>query len=151
MGLERESCEYDLLLIRPERNPPATLRIGDVFVDLAFSTESELIGARSPEVAVSLAFVRPIRDRDLVLSGSSSAARESLERNYQRCAEGRLASSVKGIGRADVSRVRFRPRLAVCLGRNPCAESSPLAAQAALAWETRNVRDVLEGRRPGRS
>lgn len=100
-GLEREGCEYDLLVVRPERNPPATLKVGDVFVDLAFSTESDLTAPRSPEHALSLAFVKPVRDRDLLLSSSSSAARESLNRNYQKCAEERLASAVKGMGRAE--------------------------------------------------
>ncbi|HYB44890.1 MAG TPA: hypothetical protein VEC92_00055 [Nitrososphaerales archaeon] len=100
-GLSRESCEYDLLLVRPERNPPATLRIGETFVDLAFSTEGELVGDLGPEATASLAFLKPVRDRDLILSSSSSAARESFEKTCQRCADERLALSVKGMGRAE--------------------------------------------------
>jgi hypothetical protein len=100
-GLQRESCEYDLLVVRPERNPPATLKIGKGFVDLAFSTEDELAAPRSPEIAVSLAFVKPVRDNSLVLSTCSSTAREAASRNFQKSAEDRLASSVKSMGRAE--------------------------------------------------
>jgi len=100
MSIERPSCEYDLLVVRPERNPAATLKIGDGYVDLLFSTERELMGPHSPEAAISLAFVKPIRDSGLVLSTCTSLARESLARNYQRGAEERLAASVKALGRA---------------------------------------------------
>ena len=101
MGRGTEACEYDLLLILQERNPSSTLRIGEGFVDLAFSTESELRNPRDPEVALSLAFVKPIRDKDLLLSSSTSEAREQLGRNFQRSTEERLASSLKAIGRAE--------------------------------------------------
>lgn len=100
-GLERESCEYDLLVVRPERNPPATLRIGGGFVDLVFSTEAELARARAPEFSLSLAAAKPIRDGDLLLSTACSAARELVDRNHLRCSEERLASSLKAIGRSE--------------------------------------------------
>lgn len=99
-GIERESCEHDLIVVRPERNPPSTLRIRDGFVDLLFSTEKELMGPHSPEEAISLAFVQPVRDPGMVLSTCRSLARETVMRNYRRGAEQRLASSVKAMGRA---------------------------------------------------
>lgn len=99
-GIERPSCEYDLLMVRPERNPAATLKIGSGYVDLLFSTERALMGLHSPEAAISLAFVKPVRDNGMVLSTSISIARESLARNYQKGAEERLSLSVKAMGRA---------------------------------------------------
>ena len=99
-GIERSSCEYDLLIVRPERNPAATVKVGGGYVDLLFSTERELMGLHTPEAAISLAFVKPVRDNGMILSTAISLARESLARNYQRGAEERLALSVKAMGRA---------------------------------------------------
>ena len=37
-GLERYSCEHDVLVVAGEGAPPATLKMGDGYVDLFFLT-----------------------------------------------------------------------------------------------------------------
>lgn len=100
-GIQSGSCEYDLLVVKPEHNPPATLRVGDSFVDLAFCTEADLASPRSLDFAISLAFMKPVRDDGLFLSSCASAARESLQRSYKRSTDEHLASSIKAMGRAE--------------------------------------------------
>ncbi len=102
-GLGRYSCEYDVLVVGSDRSPPASLRIGDVYVDLTFATEKEVLKPVNPEQAMSLATAKPIRDTSLVLSTSSAAASAVFSESAAKASGTRLASAVKTLGRAEVS------------------------------------------------
>ncbi len=101
LGIERDQCEHDVVIIGGEAQPPTSIRAGDAYMDLFFLTERQAIERVLPEVAVSLASVKPVKDTALVLSAAVSAARETLVANSRRCAEDRLTDSVKALGRAD--------------------------------------------------
>jgi hypothetical protein len=105
-GLERYSCEYDVLVVTPDRRPPTSLRIGDVFVDLAFASEKEVLKPVNPEHAISLALARPIRDTSLVLSTASAANTAILAESARKASGTRLTSSLKTLGRADAALAR---------------------------------------------
>ena len=100
-GIGRYSCELDVIVVTAERRNPVSLRIGDVFVDLRFASEKEVLKPANPEYAMSMATARPVRDTSLVLS-TSSAANSAVMGESARNASGiRLASSLKILGRAE--------------------------------------------------
>ncbi len=100
-AMERYSCEYDLLLVTKDRLPPTSLRIGDVFADLTFVSENDILKPSKPEYAFSVALAKPIRDTTLVLSTGIAANSAVLSESARKASGARLASSVKIIGRAE--------------------------------------------------
>ena len=102
-GIERYSCEHDVLVVTPERRPRTSLRIGDNYVDIIFVTERDLLKPANPEHALSLAFARPVRDTSLVLSTSSATNLATLGESAKKGSEKRLASALKVLGRGDLA------------------------------------------------
>ncbi len=100
-GIERYSCEYDVLVVTSDRLPPSSLRVGDLYLDLVFVPEREILRPSSPEHAISLAFAKPVRDTTLILSTSSAANSAILAESAKRASETRLASALKTLGRAE--------------------------------------------------
>jgi hypothetical protein len=100
-GIGRYSCELDALLVSGERRPPTSLRIGDVFVDLRFASEKEVLSPSNPEHAMSLARARPVRDSSLVLSTSTAANAAVFAESARKATGIRLASALKIQGRAE--------------------------------------------------
>ena len=100
-GLGRYSCEYDVLVVTNERRSRTSLRIGDVFVDLTFVPEKDVLKPGNPEHAFSLAFAKPVRDTSLVLSTSSATNSATLTESARKAGRTRLASALKILGRAD--------------------------------------------------
>jgi hypothetical protein len=101
--LSRYSCEYDVMVVTSEKRPPTSLRIGDVFVDLAFASEREVLKPANPEHAMSLALARPVRDTSLVLSTGSAASSATLAESAKKASGTRLASALKILGRAEAA------------------------------------------------
>ena len=102
-GIARYSCEYDVLVVGSEKRPSASLKIGDSYADIEFTTEKEVLKPASPEHAVSLAFAKPIRDTSLVISTAMAAAEATLSESAAKASRTRLASALKTIGRAEVA------------------------------------------------
>lgn len=100
-GLERESCELDLVVVAEESLPPTTVRVGGVFVDLSFQSEKNTLKPAGPEQAVSMALARPIRDTSLVLSTGISSSAATARDSARRSSRARLAAALKALGRAD--------------------------------------------------
>ena len=101
LGVERGSCELDLLVVTDESRPPTTARLGKMHVDLYFSSEKEALKPSNPEYSVALAFAKPIKDASLVLSTSLTANTAVLVDSSRRSARARLASSLKALGRSE--------------------------------------------------
>jgi hypothetical protein len=102
-GLGRFSCEYDVIVVTGDKRPPMSLRIGDIFVDLTFVTEKEVLKSSNPEHAMSVALARPVRDASLVLS-TGSATNSAVFMELAKQASGtRLASALKTLGRAEAA------------------------------------------------
>lgn len=102
-GLDRYSCEFDILVVTPERLPPASLRFGDVYVDAVFVTDSDVLKPGSPEHSLALAYLKPVRDSALVLSTAAAASSAMVEESAKKAERTRLASSLKTLGRAEAS------------------------------------------------
>lgn len=100
-GIAHECCEYDVVVVSNETGSRTSVRVGDSFMDLFFMSEKEVLGPSDPEIAVSLASVKPVRDNSLIFSTSSSTAKAMLPENLEKAAEARLARSLKSLGRAD--------------------------------------------------
>jgi hypothetical protein len=100
-GIERYSCEFDVLVVTNERRPSTSLKIGGVFVDLNFVSEKDVLKPSKPEHAISLALAKPIRDASLVLSTSSATSSATLANSFQAAGRTRLTSSLKTIARAE--------------------------------------------------
>ena len=105
-GLQRDSCELDVLVVGPEKRQPTTARIGGVFMDLAFIDEKEALKPSSPELAAALAHVKPIRDTTMVISTSTAAAGAVYSESCRKASSGRLAAAVKLLGRSAESVTR---------------------------------------------
>ncbi len=99
-GIERYSCEYDVLVVTEERLPPTSVRLGDVYADLTFVPEAEVLKPKSHEHAFSLAFAKPVRDTTLVLSTSIAANAAVASESARKASRARLSSSLKVLGRA---------------------------------------------------
>jgi hypothetical protein len=100
-GIERNSCELDVLVIGKESRPPTSAKLGGVYMDLFFADERELLKQTDPELLAAMANLRPIRDTTLVISTSSAAAAAVYDDACRRSERGRLASAVKSLGRVD--------------------------------------------------
>jgi hypothetical protein len=105
-GIQRPSCELDVVVVAGERRPPSTLRIGDVFIDLFFASEKEVLKPTSPEHAVSLAHAKTVRDTSLVLSTSLASNLAVLSASSKRSSNQRLAAALKSLGRAEEALVK---------------------------------------------
>ena len=104
--MARYSCEYDVLVVGAEKRPPKSLKIGDDFVELKFSTEGEVLRPSNPEHAMSVAFCKPVRDTSLVLSTASAACLATIQDSAGKASRTRLASALKSIGRAEAALAR---------------------------------------------
>jgi hypothetical protein len=111
-GMQRESCELDVVMITDETRPPVTVRFGERFFDLYFITQEEALNPADPEVAMSLAQSKPVRDRNLVLSTSLTSNQAVLSEKAKKCARLRLTSCLKAIARADESLTEERVKAA---------------------------------------
>ncbi len=100
-GLERTSCELDVVVVTSERRPSSTVRIGEVFLDLFFASEREVLRPSNPEHSVSLAHAKTVRDTSLVLSTSLASNAAILANSAKRSSSQRLASALKSLGRAE--------------------------------------------------
>lgn len=101
LGIERECCEHDVVVVSKEVRPRNTLKVGDARLDLFFLSEKEALQPSDPEIAVSMAFAKTVRDNSLLLSAGCSAAQAVLQENCRRSAQARLGASLKAMGRAD--------------------------------------------------
>jgi hypothetical protein len=99
----RYSCEYDVLVVTSEERPPTSLKIGDVFVDLTFVPEREVLKPLNPEHAMSLALAKPVRDTSLVLSTGLAANSAVLTESAIKASGIRLTSALKTLGRAEAA------------------------------------------------
>lgn len=102
-GIERYSCEHDVIVVTGEKRPQATLKMGEGYVDLFFLTEREVLKPATPEHALSMAHARPVRDTSLILSTASAANLATLSDAARKASETRLASALKILGRAEVA------------------------------------------------
>ncbi|MGD0396342.1 MAG: hypothetical protein ABSB26_05450 [Nitrososphaerales archaeon] len=100
-GLERPSCELDVLVVTNDRRPNSTVRIGDVFLDLFFVSEKEVLMPSNPEHSVSLAHAKTVRDTSLILSTSLASNAAVLANSTMRSSGQRLTSALKSLGRVE--------------------------------------------------
>jgi hypothetical protein len=100
-GLDRYSCEYDLLVVSKEKRPPSSLKIGDVCVDLTFVSENDVLKPLKPEHSFSVALAKPVRDTTLILSTGIAANLAVVSESAKKASGARLASSLKILGRAE--------------------------------------------------
>ena len=100
-GIERPSCELDVVVVTNERRPSTTVKMGDLCLDLMFVPEREVLKPSNPEVGVSLAFAKTVRDTSLTLSTGLASSLALLQNSARRSSSRRLAASLKSLGRAD--------------------------------------------------
>jgi hypothetical protein len=101
VGLNRTSCELDVLVVGEGARSAASVKLGGVFMDLTFIGEKEALRHENPEHAASMAHAKPIRDNSLVISTGSSAAEAVYSDSCRKSARGRLSSALKSLGRVD--------------------------------------------------
>lgn len=102
-GLQRASCELDVLIVGPEKRQPTSARIGGYYMDLTFLDEKEALQPRSPELAAALAHLKQIRDTTMVVSTSTAAAGAVFSESCRKAGSGRLAAALKLLGRSTES------------------------------------------------
>jgi hypothetical protein len=100
-GIERPSCELDVIVVTNEKLPNSTVRIGGVFLDLFFVSEKEVLKPLSPEHSVSLAHAKTVRDTTLILSASLASNTALLANSARRSSSQRLASALKSLSRTE--------------------------------------------------
>ncbi len=100
-GIARESCEYDILVVGEEAKPNTSMRVGEKYSDVFFLTPEEVMNPLTPELAIALSSLIPVRDTSWTLSTGASANKAMVSANSKRCAESRLSLALKGLGRAD--------------------------------------------------
>ena len=100
-GIQRESCEWDVIVVTDERRPSSSLKLGGVSIDLSFVSEKEALTPPDPEHSMSMAIAKPVRDSSLVLSTSSAANSAVIQDSARKAAETRLTSATKTLGRAE--------------------------------------------------
>ncbi len=105
-GLERYSCEYDVLVVTGEKLPSTSLKIGGVLADLTFVSENDILKPSRPEQAISVALAKPIRDTTLVLSTGIAANSATLTESARKASGARLASALKILGRSEEAMAR---------------------------------------------
>jgi len=101
LGIGRTCCEYDLVVVSDEPRERDSVRFGEAYLDIFFLSEKEALRPGDPELAVSMAHASTVRDTALLLSSGCSAAQAVLPESARKSAQGRLASSLKAMGRAD--------------------------------------------------
>ncbi|MDG6910559.1 MAG: hypothetical protein JRN08_09340 [Nitrososphaerota archaeon] len=102
-GIERYSCELDVLVVASEAHPPASLKVRDAYADLAFVTEKEVLKPANPERALAIATAKPVRDTSLVLSTGTAAALATFSDSAKAACRTRLTSALKTTVRAEES------------------------------------------------
>jgi len=100
-GLARASCEYDLLVVTENVKPSMSMRVGEKYSDIFFLSREDVMNPPSPELAVALSSLVPLRDSTWTLSTAASASKAMMSANAKRSAESRLSSAVKWLGRAE--------------------------------------------------
>jgi hypothetical protein len=100
-GLDRYSCEYDVLVVTKEKLPQESLRFGDVYADLTFVSENDVLKPAKPESAFSVALAKPVKDTTLVLSTGIAANYAVLSESARGASTARLTSALKILGRAE--------------------------------------------------
>ena len=100
-GMDRYACEFDVLIVTKERQPSNSLRFGDVYADLMFVSENDILKPSKPEQALSVALAQPVRDTTLVLSTGIAANSATLSESARNASGARLASALKILGRAE--------------------------------------------------
>ncbi len=102
-GIERYSCEFDVLVVTGDKHPPTSLKMGDTFVDLSFVSEKDVLKPRDPERAMSIALAKPVRDSSLVLSTGAAANSAMFADSAKKAGGTRLASALKILGRVEIA------------------------------------------------
>jgi hypothetical protein len=105
-GMQRGSCELDVVVVGGEDRPPTSVRMGGVLMDLLFMTEEYAMKPANPEHAISMAYAKPVRDTTLVLSTSRAASSAVLQESSRKASGTRLASALKTLGRAEEALTR---------------------------------------------
>jgi hypothetical protein len=100
-GIERPSCELDVIVVTNERRPSSTIRIGEDYLDLFFVSEREVLRPSNPEHSISLAHAKTVKDTSLILSTSLASNAAVLGSSFRRSSSQRLASALKSLGRAE--------------------------------------------------
>jgi hypothetical protein len=100
-GMERYSCEFDVLVVSSEERPRTSLKLGDSYADLVFATEKEVLKPSNPETALAVAAAKPIRDASLVLSTGSAASAATFSDSAKAACRARLTSALKTTVRAE--------------------------------------------------
>ena len=102
-GIQRNSCELDVLVIGTDKRQPTSVKIGGHHMDLMFLDEKEALRPQSPELAASMAHLKPIRDTTMVVSTSAAAAAAVFSESCRKASRGRLAAALKLLGRSTES------------------------------------------------
>jgi hypothetical protein len=100
-GIERYSCEMDVLVVTSERQPTKSIKLGDSCADVVFATEKDILKPASAERAMSIAQAKPIRDSALVISTGSAAAAATFSDSARGASRTRLTSALKTAARAE--------------------------------------------------
>jgi len=100
-GIARASCEYDILVVSEEEKPDSSMRVSERYCDISFMSREEAMNPATPELAVALASLVPLRDSSWTLSTAASANKAMFASNAERSAESRLSLALKGLGKAD--------------------------------------------------
>ena len=100
-GIARASCEYDILVVSEEEKPDSSMRVAERYCDISFMTREEVMNPATPELAVALASLVPLRDSSWTLSTAASANKAMLASNAERSAESSLSLALKDLGKAD--------------------------------------------------
>lgn len=102
-GAQRYSCEFDVLVVTEESRPARSMKFGDVYADVIFVTERDVLKPASPERAMAIAQAKPIRDTSLVLSTGSATSAATVSESAKVAGRTRLTSALKTIVRAEDS------------------------------------------------
>jgi hypothetical protein len=133
-GIERPTCEVDVVVVTNERRPSSTIRIGEVYLDLFFVSEREVLKPSNPEHSVSLAHAKTVKDMSLILSTSLASNAAVLGSSSRRSSSQRLASALKSLGRAEE---------ALSQGRVVDADYWLLTAAYDCAYSWLHLREIL--------
>lgn len=102
-GMERYSCEFDVLVVTNESRPPTSLKFGDIYADVVFASERDVLKPPGPERAMAVALAKPLRDSALVLSTASAACTATFSDSAKAACRTRLTSALKTTVRAEDS------------------------------------------------
>ncbi len=100
-GIERRSCELDVLIVGNESRPPTSVKMTGVYLDLIFIQDRDALKPENPEHAAAMAHAKHVRDTSLVVSTGSAAGAAVLADSYRKSTRARLASALKSLGRVD--------------------------------------------------